>query len=221
MAEWMAVIHDLLSDEQIMIGGAGHHHGTGRRQRAMMSGSESVQFYAIIVFISGRIIAFIAQLCSNFGISSMEDIQDLFKETIAEFMENGLEAELDDELGYSKYDYKNKDTDNSRNGHSSKTLRTSMGEVEISVPRDRKGEFEPKILKKRQTSISQDIEEKILSMYAKGMTTSDIETHIQDIYGVEVYDTTAAGHGLYRTAPLCDGRSHTDTALVSLAECPV
>ena len=63
------------------------------------------------------------------NIGSMEDIQGLFKETIAEFMENGLEAELDDELGYSRYDYKNKDTDNSRNGHSSKTLRTSFGYV--------------------------------------------------------------------------------------------
>ena len=134
----------------------------------------------------------IRELLQMSGISSMEEIQDLFKETIAEFMENGLEAELDEELGYSKYDYKNKDTDNSRNGHSSKTLRTSMGEVEISVPRDRKGEFEPKVLKKNQTSISQDIEEKILSMYAKGMTTSDIETHIQDIYGVEVSDTTVS-----------------------------
>ena len=68
---------------------------------------------------------------------SMDDIQSLFKETIAEFMENGLDAELDDELGYSRYDYKNKDMDNSRNGHSSKTLRTSFGDVEISVPRDR------------------------------------------------------------------------------------
>ena len=106
----------------------------------------------------------IRELLQMSGISSMEDIQDLFKETIAEFMENSLEAELDDELGYSKYDYKNKDTDNRRNGHSSKTLRTSMGEVEISVPRDRKGEFEPKVLKKNQTSISQDIEEKILSI---------------------------------------------------------
>lgn len=105
-------------------------------------------------------------------------------------MENGLEAELNDELGYSKYDYKNKDTDNSRNGHSSKTLRTSFDDVEVSVPRDRKGEFEPKVLKKNQISISQDIEEKILSMYAKGMTTSDIEAHIQDIYGVEVSDMT-------------------------------
>ena len=79
-------------------------------------------------------------------------------------MENGPEAELDDELGYSRYDYKNKDTDNSRNGHSSKTPRTSFGDVEVSVPRDRKGEFEPQVLKKNQTSISQDIEEKILSL---------------------------------------------------------
>ena len=134
----------------------------------------------------------IRELLQESNISSMEDIQNLFKETIAEFMENGLDAELDDELGYSKYDYKNKETDNSRNGHSSKTLRTSFGDVEVSVPRDRKGEFEPHLLKKNQTSISQDIEEKILSMYAKGMTTSDIETHIRDIYGIEVSDTTVS-----------------------------
>ena len=134
----------------------------------------------------------IRELLQESNISSMEDIQNLFKETIAEFMENGLDAELDDELGYSKYDYKNKDTDNSRNGHSSKTLRTSFGDVEVAVPRDRKGEFEPQLLKKNQTSISQDIEEKILSMYAKGMTTGDIETHIRDIYGIEVSDTTVS-----------------------------
>lgn len=134
----------------------------------------------------------IRELLQMANIGSMDDIQSLFKETIAEFMENGLDAELDDELGYSRYDYKNKDTDNSRNGHSSKTLRTSFGDVEISVPRDRKGEFEPHVLKKNQTSISQDIEEKILSMYAKGMTTSDIEAHIQEIYGVEVSDTTVS-----------------------------
>ena len=134
----------------------------------------------------------IRELLKESNISSMEDIQDLFKETIAEFMENGLEAELEENLGYSRYDYKNKSTDNSRNGHSSKTLRTSFGDVDISVPRDRKGEFEPQVLKKNQTSVSQDIEEKILSMYAKGMTTGDIETHIQDIYGIEVSDTTVS-----------------------------
>ena len=134
----------------------------------------------------------IRELLLSSNISSMDDIQELFKDTIAEFMENGLEAELDDQLGYSRYDYKNKDTDNSRNGHSSKTLRTSFGDVEVSVPRDRKSEFEPKVLRKNQTSISQDIEEKILSMYAKGMTTGDIEAHIQDIYGVDVSDTTVS-----------------------------
>lgn len=132
----------------------------------------------------------IRELLKISNVGSMEDIQKLFKETIAEFMENGLEAELDEELGYSKYDYRNKETKNSRNGHSSKTLRTSFGDVEVSVPRDRKSEFEPQLLKKNQTSISQDIEEKILSMYAKGMTTGDIETHIRDIYGIEVSDTT-------------------------------
>ena len=132
----------------------------------------------------------IRELLKMSNVGSMEDIQKLFKETIAEFMEDGLEAEMDEELGYSKYDYRNKETDNSRNGHSSKTLRTSFGNVEVSVPRDRKSEFEPQLLKKNQTSISQDIEEKILSMYAKGMTTGDIETHIRDIYGIEVSDTT-------------------------------
>lgn len=134
----------------------------------------------------------IRELLNMDNITSMDDIQNLSKETIAEFMENGLEAELDDQLGYSRYDYKNKDTDNSRNGYSSKTLRTSFGDVEVSVPRDRKSEFAPKVLRKNQTSISQDIEEKILSMYAKGMTTGDIEAHIQDIYGVDVSDTTVS-----------------------------
>ena len=134
----------------------------------------------------------IRELLHMSNITSMDDIQNLFKETIAEFIEDGLETELDDELGYSRYDYRNKNTENSRNVHSNKTLRTSFGDVEVAVPRDRKGEFEPHLLKKNQTSISQDIEEKILSMYAKGMTTSDIEAHIQDIYGVDVSDTTVS-----------------------------
>ena len=86
----------------------------------------------------------------------MDDIQNLFKETIAEFMENGLEAELDEELGYSRYDYRSKENDNSCNEHSSKKLKTSFGDVDVSSPRDRKGEFEPQLLKKDQTSISQE-----------------------------------------------------------------
>ena len=131
----------------------------------------------------------IRELLLSSNISSMEDIQDLFKETIAEFMESGLEAELDDELGYGRYDYRNKDTDNSRNGHSRKTMKTSAGDLEIAVPRDRNGEFEPRLVKKNETTLSGDIEEKIISMYAKGMTTNDISAHIEDIYGLEVSDS--------------------------------
>lgn len=124
------------------------------------------------------------------GIKSVDDIHELFKEMIGSFVENGLEGELEEELGYSKYDYRNKATDNSRNGYSEKGLRTSFGEVDIKVPRDRKGEFEPELVKKQQTSLSGDIEEKILSMYAKGMSTGDIEAHMREIYGVSVSDST-------------------------------
>ena len=136
--------------------------------------------------------ALISELLSAANVQSMDDIQELFKETIAEFVEGSLNSELDTELGYEPYDVKNKVTDNSRNGHSKKTLRTSMGKVDIDVPRDRNGDFEPKILPKNQTSISQDMESKIISMYAKGMSTSDIEEHIRDIYGLEISDTTVS-----------------------------
>lgn len=132
----------------------------------------------------------IRELMSEMQVKDMNDINSLFKEMVGDILENGLEAELDEELGYSKYDYRNKDTSNSRNGHSSKTMKTSFGDVEIAVPRDRNSEFEPQLVKKQQTSISQDIEEKILSMYAKGMTTNDISAHILEIYGLEVSDST-------------------------------
>ena len=132
----------------------------------------------------------IRELLALADVNGMEDIRRLFRETIAEFIEDGLDAEMDEHLGYGRYDTKEKETDDSRNGHSSKTLRTSFGDMPIQVPRDRKGEFDPVILKKNQTSISQDVEEKIISMYAKGMTTTDIGDHIQDIYGIEVSEST-------------------------------
>jgi len=129
-------------------------------------------------------------IMKGLDVKNFEDLKDVFKLMIGEMLENGLEGELDDELGYTKYDYRNKDGENSRNGYSKKTLKTSFGETEIKVPRDRDGEFEPQLIKKNQTTLTGDIEEKILSMYAKGMTTSDIETHIQDIYGLECSDST-------------------------------
>lgn len=132
----------------------------------------------------------IREMLKGTGIETMDDLQDFYKEIIGGFLEDGLEAELEDELGYSKYDYRNKETDNSRNGYSEKTMKTSFGDVTVDVPRDRKGEFNPQLVKKNQTTVSGDIEEKIISMYAKGMTTADIETHIKDIYGLDVSDST-------------------------------
>ena len=129
-------------------------------------------------------------IMKGLDVKNFEDLKDVFKLMIGEMLENGLEGELDDELGYTKYDYRNKSSENSRNGYSKKTLKTSFGETEIKVPRDRDGEFEPQLVKKNQTTLTGDIEEKILSMYAKGMTTSDIEMHIQDIYGLECSDST-------------------------------
>ena len=79
-------------------------------------------------------------------VEDYSDLRSVFKETVGEVLENGLEAELDDELGYSKYDYRNKETENSRNGYSRKSVKTSAGPVEIAVPRDRNGEFEPQII---------------------------------------------------------------------------
>ena len=116
-------------------------------------------------------------------------IQEMLKDLFADALQNALEGELEGELGYSKYDYRKKDTTNSRNGYSKKTIESSFGEFELDIPRDRDGEFEPQIIRKNQTKTTNELEEKIISMYAKGMTTSDIESHLNDIYGIEVSDT--------------------------------
>lgn len=80
-------------------------------------------------------------------------------------LEGTLDPKMDEELGYSKYDYHNKETENSRNGYSQKTMHTNYGDMEIDIPRDRKGAFKPQIVKKYQNTITQDMEEKIISMY--------------------------------------------------------
>ena len=108
----------------------------------------------------------------------------MLKDLLGDTLQGMLEAEMDDHLGYSKYDYKNKETDDSRNGYSPKTVTSSMGTIDLDIPRDRKGEFEPQIVKKNQTDIS-NIEDQVLSMYAKGMTTREISSHLRDVYGVD------------------------------------
>lgn len=99
-----------------------------------------------------------------------------------------LEAELVTTLGYAKYDVKNKQTTNSRNGYSKKTVRSEYGDIELKVPRDREGEFDPVIVKKNQSNIT-GIEDQIMAMYAKGISTRDIQDHLQPLYGIEVSPT--------------------------------
>ncbi|MBQ0081199.1 MAG: IS256 family transposase [Alistipes sp.] len=122
-------------------------------------------------------------LLEHYQPKDAQDVQDMLKDLLGDTLQGMLEAEMDAKLGYSKYDYKEKDTDDSRNGYSKKTVVSSMGEIDLDIPRDRKGEFDPQIVRKNQTDIS-NIEDQVLSMYAKGMTTRDISVHLQDVYGV-------------------------------------
>jgi len=118
------------------------------------------------------------------------DVNSIMRDMMSIILEGALDQEMDEELGYSRYDYRNKETENSRNGHSQKTMHTSYGDMKIDIPRDRKGEFEPQIVKKYQNTITQVMEEKIISMYAKGMTTNDIESHMRELYDIEISDST-------------------------------
>ena len=95
------------------------------------------------------------QLIDERGIKDITGVQSMVKELTAGMIQEIMDAELDEELGYSKYDYKNKQTDNSRNGKYKKTVSSSQGEIELSVPRDRNGEYEPQVVKKHQMDISE------------------------------------------------------------------
>jgi len=119
------------------------------------------------------------------NIKTAGDIQNTLKELFKDTLQEMLEAELEDSLGYAKNDSDNKQTENRRNGHSKKTVRSEYGEVELDIPRDREGEFEPTIVKKHQKDVA-GIEEQILALYAKGMTARDIQDHLIRLYGVEV-----------------------------------
>ena len=105
------------------------------------------------------------------------------------FIEQALEAELDQHLGYSRYDFRHKSTSNTRNGRKPKTIQTRLGETTVQAPRDREGSFQPQIVPKRQTNVI-GIEDKILSLYAKGLSTRDISKTLEEIYGFETSHET-------------------------------
>ena len=113
------------------------------------------------------------------------------REVSKDVVETLLDEELTDHLGFEKYDQKAKVIENSRNGYTPKTVKSKFGEIGLDVPRDRKSDFEPQIVKKRKKDIS-GLEDKIISMYAKGMTTRDIQAHIRDLYSYEISAETVS-----------------------------
>lgn len=117
------------------------------------------------------------------------DVQEALKDVFGPIFEAMLQGEMNSHLGYSNNEKGSKQTENRRNGYISKNVKTSMGEMEINVPRDRDGSFEPQVVPKRTKDIS-DIDHKVLSMYAKGMSQRDIAATIEDIYGFNISHET-------------------------------
>jgi len=121
-------------------------------------------------------------------VESMDDFfgkEGVFARLFSQTLEQMLEAELSEELGYEPYEAKGRNSGNNRNGYYGKKIRTSSGDVSIQVPRDRKGEYEPKIIKKYGSNTN-ELEEKIIGMYARGMSQRDIRDQLEEMYGVDV-----------------------------------
>ena len=125
----------------------------------------------------------IAALMEEYNIQTADDIQAALKDLLGDTIQNMMESEMDHHLGYEKSERSS--TPNYRNGTKSKSVRSSYGEFDIDVPQDRNSEFKPQIVKKRQKDIS-GIDQKIIAMYSKGLTTRQISEQIEDIYGFEV-----------------------------------
>ena len=118
-----------------------------------------------------------------------EEVQDAIKDIFGPIFEAMLQGEMEEHLGYVSNDHGSKGTENRRNGYIEKNVRTSYGEIPISVPRDREGSFEPRVIPKRSRDVS-GIEEKVLGMYAKGMSERDIAETVKDIYGFDISHET-------------------------------
>lgn len=115
---------------------------------------------------------------------TVDDVHNLLKELFKGTLQEILEAEIEEHLGYEKHSAAGNNSGNSRNGYSPKTIKTKMGKTELAIPRDRNGEFEPQIIRKYETTAN-ELEDQVIAMYAKGMSTRDIESHLKDIYGIE------------------------------------
>ncbi len=121
----------------------------------------------------------------NQNFTSSDDILELLKDMFKDVLQEALEVELEEKLGYDKYQISDKATTNSRNGYSKKTVKSELGPVELNIPRDRNEEFEPQIIAKHQRNIT-GIEDKVLSLYTAGLSTRDIHDQIKELYDVEI-----------------------------------
>lgn len=136
----------------------------------------------------------IRQIITENNITSVADVYSLLKDSFKDILQELLEAEMDATLGYEKNCKGDLKSDNKRNGHSPKTLKSQYGEFQIDVPRDRNGEFEPKLIPKYQRDIS-GIEEKVISLYARGMSTRDIHDQIRNFMGLNFRRNGQQNHG--------------------------
>ena len=118
-------------------------------------------------------------------VKDQQGLQDLLRDLTKEVIDTLYEGELTEHLGYQKHEQGRSEDGNSRNGKGKKTVKSHLGAIELEPPRDRAGTFDPQVVKKRQRDIS-GIEQKVISMYAKGMSTRDISSHIHEIYGYEL-----------------------------------
>lgn len=128
---------------------------------------------------------FAKDFVKTFSPKTVGDVEEGLKSIFGPIFESMLQGEMDYHLGYSSNDHTPKDTDNRRNGYTNKTLKGKVGEIPIKSPRDRNASFSPELIPKRTTDIS-DIEEKVIAMYAKGLSQRDIQDIINDIYGFEI-----------------------------------
>lgn len=120
------------------------------------------------------------------NLKDAKSIEDAFVSEVKGVLQEALEGEMNNALGYTRYDWKNKQTDNSRNGHTKKTVKSRFGEMTLDIPRDSSGEFEPVIVKKHERTISGDLEDMIISLFSQGLSNRDIEFHMRKIYGLEI-----------------------------------
>ena len=127
----------------------------------------------------------IRQIITENNFTNIADVYTYLKEGFKDILQELMEAEMDAALGYEKNQKGGLESNNKRNGYSTKTLKSQYGEFPIDIPRDRNGEFEPKLIPKYQRDIS-GIEEKVISLYARGMSTRDIHDQLQDLYGIEL-----------------------------------